>query len=55
MLRPALDFYFPESMQVKIIAEPGRYFVASALTLAVNVIAKRKVPRDRPIDENEGK
>ena len=38
--------YFPESSGVRIIAEPGRYFVASAFTLATNVIAKRTVPRD---------
>jgi len=28
---------------VRIIAEPGRYFVASAFTLAVNVIARRTI------------
>ena len=43
MLRPALDTYFPEAMGVRIIAEPGRFFVASAFTLAVNVIARRDV------------
>jgi len=46
VLRPALDMYFPESSGVRIIAEPGRYFVASAFTLATNIIAKRTVPRD---------
>ena len=46
VLRPALDTYFPESSGVRIISEPGRFFVASAFTLAVNVIAKRAVPRD---------
>merc|ERR1711976_816304 len=34
-LRPALDLYFPEGSGTRIIAEPGRYFVASAFTLAV--------------------
>ena len=43
MLRPALDQYFPEDMGVRIIAEPGRYFAASAFTLAVNIIAKRTI------------
>jgi len=43
VLRPALDSFFPESMGVRIIAEPGRFFVASAFTLAVNIIAKRDV------------
>ncbi|XP_040204536.1 ornithine decarboxylase 1-like [Rana temporaria] len=37
----ALDQYFPSDSGVKIIAEPGRYYVASAFTLAVNVIAKK--------------
>ncbi|KAH3673134.1 hypothetical protein WICPIJ_009897 [Wickerhamomyces pijperi] len=37
----ALDEYFPASSGVNLIAEPGRYFVANAFTLAVNVIAKR--------------
>lgn len=43
VLRPALDTYFPEAMGVRIIGEPGRFFVASAFTLAVNVIARRDV------------
>jgi ornithine decarboxylase len=47
-LVPALDEYFPEESGVRIIAEPGRFFVASAFTIAVNVIAKRRVARDSP-------
>lgn len=43
VLRLALDEYFPESSKVDIIAEPGRYLVASAFTLSANVIAKRKL------------
>ncbi|KAJ1937268.1 Ornithine decarboxylase [Linderina macrospora] len=31
---------------LRIIAEPGRYFVSSAFTLAVNIIARRQVVRD---------
>jgi len=46
VLRPALDMYFPENMNVRIIAEPGRFFVASAFTLALSVIARRAVNRD---------
>ena len=42
----ALDKYFPEE-SIHIIAEPGRYFVASAFTIGVNVIAKRVVTRDK--------
>lgn len=41
-LSEALETYFPPS--VRIIAEPGRYYVASAFTLAANVIARRDVP-----------
>ena len=43
VLRPALDTYFPADMGVRVIAEPGRYFVSSAFTLAVNVVARRVV------------
>ncbi|RWS26694.1 ornithine decarboxylase 2-like protein [Leptotrombidium deliense] len=40
----ALDHHFPEGeSDVTIIAEPGRYYVASAFTLATLVIAKRLV------------
>ena len=46
VLNKALDEYFPAGSGVRIIAEPGRYFVASAFTLAVNIIAKRTVARD---------
>lgn len=53
VLRPALDLYFPESMNVRIIAEPGRYFVASAFTLAVNVIARRAVSDDNGVASDE--
>jgi ornithine decarboxylase len=44
VLRPALDEYIPA--HIRIIAEPGRYYVASSFTLAVNVLARRVVPRD---------
>ncbi|ESO94475.1 hypothetical protein LOTGIDRAFT_178433 [Lottia gigantea] len=46
VLNEALDEYFPPESGVRIIAEPGRYFVASAFTLTANVIAKRMVSRD---------
>lgn len=39
VLREALDDYFPPN--VRIIGEPGRYFVSAAYTLACNVIARR--------------
>jgi ornithine decarboxylase len=44
VLSNALDEYFPPS--VKIIGEPGRYYVASAFTLACNVIARRDIKPD---------
>lgn len=50
-LRSALDAYFPESKGVRIIAEPGRFFVASAFTLAVNIIAKRAVVGEEIADD----
>ncbi|XP_051261201.1 antizyme inhibitor 1 [Dicentrarchus labrax] len=42
-----VDLYFPSSAGVSIIAEPGSFFVSSAFTLAVNVISKEVVARDR--------
>uniref|UniRef100_A0A8C6T2J3 ornithine decarboxylase n=1 Tax=Neogobius melanostomus TaxID=47308 RepID=A0A8C6T2J3_9GOBI len=39
----ALDEFFPADSGVRVIAEPGRYFVDSAFTLALNVFAKKKV------------
>ncbi|PIO14668.1 hypothetical protein AB205_0035130 [Aquarana catesbeiana] len=49
VINPALDKYFPASSGVQIIAEPGRYYVASAFTLAVNIIAKKVM-----LDEQTG-
>ncbi|KAF9027506.1 ornithine decarboxylase [Hymenopellis radicata] len=40
-LRDAIDEYFPDRSGIKIIAEPGRYYVANAFRLATNIIAKR--------------
>ncbi|EDO18701.1 hypothetical protein Kpol_1055p58 [Vanderwaltozyma polyspora DSM 70294] len=42
VVRVALEEYFPGD-KVKFMAEPGRYFVSTALTLASNVIAKRTI------------
>lgn len=41
VLSGALDEHFPPS--VRIIGEPGRYYVSSAFTIAANVIARRTV------------
>ena len=43
VVNQSLDEHFPPECGVKIIAEPGRYFVASAFTLCTNIIAKRDV------------
>ncbi|KAI9775303.1 MAG: Ornithine decarboxylase [Geoglossum umbratile] len=41
VLSQALDDYIPAN--IRIIGEPGRYYVASAFTLACNVIARRTI------------
>ncbi|KAB5563048.1 pyridoxal-dependent decarboxylase [Coniochaeta sp. 2T2.1] len=41
VLRKALDEYFPAHTGINLIAEPGRFYVASAFTIACNVIARR--------------
>ncbi|XP_028267353.1 ornithine decarboxylase-like [Parambassis ranga] len=46
VINASLDKLFPPDSGVEIIAEPGRYFVESAFTLAVNVTAKRTVVDD---------
>jgi ornithine decarboxylase len=43
VLRAALDEYFPPYSGVSLIAEPGRYFVSSAFTIACNIIARRTI------------
>lgn len=45
-INPALEEHFPEGSGVRIIAEPGRYMVANAFTLATPVINFRdtKIP-----------
>lgn len=41
VLSDALDEHFPPG--VRIIGEPGRYYVSSAFTLACNIIARRDI------------
>ncbi|CAH2222223.1 antizyme inhibitor 2 isoform X1 [Pelobates cultripes] len=53
LINPALDLYFPESSAVDIIAEPGRYYVASAFSLAVNIIAKKEVQMETSGSDDE--
>lgn len=42
IIKTSLDFEFPNN-NVRIIAEPGRFFVASAFTLCCNVHSKKNV------------
>lgn len=50
VLAGALDDYFPS--QMRIIAEPGRYYTSSAFTLACNVIARRTVEAAAAADKS---
>lgn len=48
MINSALDLYFPEGCGVDILGKLGRYYVTSAFTLAVSIIAKKEVLLDQP-------
>ncbi|XP_059233143.1 antizyme inhibitor 2 isoform X5 [Mustela nigripes] len=48
VINSALDLYFPEGCGVDILARLGRYYVTSAFTLAVSIIAKKEVLLDQP-------
>jgi len=41
VLMEAIEAYFPDRRNIKIIAEPGRFYVAGAFSLATNIIARR--------------
>lgn len=41
VLTKAIDRYFPDRCDIRIIAEPGRYYVSKAFRLAANIIARR--------------
>mmetsp|Transcript_81 Transcript_81/g.237 ORF Transcript_81/g.237 Transcript_81/m.237 type:complete len:461 (+) Transcript_81:41-1423(+) len=45
-LSGALEEHFPAASGVRIIAEPGRYFVSESHTLATCIISKRQLPAD---------
>uniref|UniRef100_A0A3Q1GQB6 ornithine decarboxylase n=1 Tax=Acanthochromis polyacanthus TaxID=80966 RepID=A0A3Q1GQB6_9TELE len=53
VINEMLDKLFPPDGGVEIIAEPGRYYVESAFTLAVNVMAKRVVANEAD-EQNNG-
>lgn len=41
VLRDALVRYFPDRSGIRVIAEPGRFYVSGAFSLAANIIARR--------------
>ncbi|EPQ53929.1 ornithine decarboxylase [Gloeophyllum trabeum ATCC 11539] len=41
VLAGAIDRYFPDRQGIRIIAEPGRFYVSRAFSLAANIIARR--------------
>ena len=51
-----LDTLFPERdfPDLRVIAEPGRFYAASAFTLVTNVIAKKKVSDGEPNKQFKG-
>ncbi|XP_045726525.1 LOW QUALITY PROTEIN: ornithine decarboxylase-like [Mirounga angustirostris] len=53
VINPALDKYFLADSGVRIIVEPSRYYVASAFTLTVNIIAKKLVLKEQTGSDDE--
>lgn len=58
ILKDAINEHFPDRQHIRIIAEPGRYFVSKAFSLAANVIARRAPPaveegRDVEVDPEQ--
>ncbi|XP_030879609.1 ornithine decarboxylase, partial [Leptonychotes weddellii] len=53
VINPALDKYFLANSGVRIIVEPSRYYVASAFTLTVNIIAKKLVLKEQTGSDDE--
>ncbi|XP_021357122.1 ornithine decarboxylase-like [Mizuhopecten yessoensis] len=43
VINQCLDDYFPEAGGVKIIAEPGRYLVETAVSTAANIIGRKLI------------
>ncbi|KAG6372145.1 pyridoxal-dependent decarboxylase [Boletus reticuloceps] len=53
VLTRAIQRYFPDRTGIKVIAEPGRYYVSRAFSLATNIIARR-APMSEGSSEQEG-
>ncbi|KAJ7782982.1 pyridoxal-dependent decarboxylase [Mycena metata] len=49
-LSDAIDMHFPDRDEIKIIAEPGRFYVSKAFNLATNIIARRAPLTDAAVD-----
>lgn len=41
VIKVSIERYFPDRRNLKIIAEPGRFYVSKAFKLATNIIARR--------------
>lgn len=55
VLTEAIDHYFPDRRHLRIISEPGRFYVSKAFSLAVNIIAHRtKLATGSPVDASPG-
>ena len=52
VINETLNDLFPREEGVDVIAEPGRYVVASAYTAIVNMIGKRVIPKKLYHEEN---
>ena len=52
VIRDALDEYFPRGQGVRVIAEPGRFYVTEAFELATNIIARRGLPGQEAGDDD---
>lgn len=53
VLTRAIQHYFPDRTGIKVIAEPGRYYVSRAFSLATNIIARR-APMNEGSSEEAG-
>ncbi|KAJ7993725.1 hypothetical protein DPEC_G00257650 [Dallia pectoralis] len=47
-INKSLEEFFPLACGVSVIAEPGRYYVTTAVTLVANVIAKKVILEELP-------
>ncbi|KAE9554528.1 hypothetical protein FO519_002284 [Halicephalobus sp. NKZ332] len=52
VIRDSLDKYFPDPEELRVIAEPGRFFACSPISESVSIISSVKVPASR-ITKNE--